>query len=207
MKILTNGCSFTANSHYKTWPYLLSTDALKNIAQHSAGNRWICDSTVAELIENNYDMVLIMWSGLSRVDEIVDEDAFNQYQYPYFKSINNFGIHYLHHGIDHRLITLNERELVFQSLMNILKLQSFLKSENIDYRFMSYMNYWDIPQKYGFNLITDQFDFSNWIFSDADRNGLYELSQATKQYVEDKQHPNELAHQSWADIIKKEINA
>lgn len=208
MKILTNGCSFTARSPFNTWPYLLGTDKVKNLAQHNAGNIWICDSTIAELSENDYDMVLIMWSGLCRVDAIVDEEAYTQHP-DHFKSINNFGIRYVHLGVDNKstLRYVSERELVFQSMGKILHLQSFLTSNHIPYCFMSYMNFWDLPAGYGFDLITNQFDFDNWIFLDEDRNGLYELSQDQKLYIEDRYHPNETAHQYWADIIRERINA
>jgi hypothetical protein len=41
---------------------------LVNLAQAGAGNTYIQESTVEELSKRNYDYVIIMWSGLSRID-------------------------------------------------------------------------------------------------------------------------------------------
>lgn len=208
MKLLTNGCSFTARSPYLTWPYLLGTDAVKNLAQHAAGNKWICDSTIAELSENSYDLVLVMWSGLERLDWTVEETVYTQSTG--FKSINNFGIHYLHNEQEQfkqASVALGQRERVFNSLMQIISLQSYLQAHNINYKFMSYMNVWEDVYGLGFEYLDRQIDFSQWIFADSNRNGLFELSQDSKLYIADGYHPNESAHEQWAELIRKSINA
>ena len=208
MKILTNGCSFTARSPYPTWPYLLGTDVVKNLAEHSAGNQWICASTIAELSENSYDLVLVMWSGLERLDWTVEEDVYQQSTG--FKSVNNFGIHYLHNEQDlfkQVSIASGHRERVFNSLMQIISLQSYLQAHDINYKFMSYMNVWEDVYSLGFEYLDRQIDFGQWIFTDNHRNGLFELSQDSKLYIADGYHPNEQAHQQWAELIRKSINA
>jgi hypothetical protein len=208
MKILTNGCSFTALSPYPTWPYLLGTDAVKNLAEHAAGNQWICHSTIAELSENSYDLVLVMWSGLERSDWTVEEDVY--LQSTGFKSVNNFGIHYLHNEQDlfkQSSVAVGQRERVFNSLIHIISLQSYLQAHNIKYKFMSYMNVWEDVYGLGLEYLDCQIDFSQWIFTDKDRNGLFELSQDSKLYIADGYHPNEQAHQQWAELIRKSINA
>jgi|688.fasta_scaffold310277_2 hypothetical protein len=208
MKILTNGCSFTAHSPYLTWPYLLGTDAVKNIAQHSAGNQWICNSTIAELSENSYDLVLVMWSGLERLDYTVEEAVY--LKSTGFKSVNNFGIHYLHNEQDaykNLSVDTGQRERVFNSLMQIISLQSYLQAHNINFKFMSYMNFWEDVYRLGFEYLDRQIDFSHWIFTDNDRNGLFELSQDSKLYIADGYHPNQQAHEQWAELVRKNINA
>jgi len=208
VKILTNGCSFTAPSPYLTWPYLLGTDAVKNLAQHAAGNQWICDSTISELSENSYDLVLVMWTGLERLDYAVEEKVY--LQSTGFKSVNNFGIHYLHNeqaAYKNLSIDIGQRERVFNSLIRIISLQSYLQAQNIKYKFMSYMNVWEDVYGLGFEYLDLQIDFSQWIFTDVDRNGLFELSQDHKLYIEDGFHPNERAHELWAELIRKTINA
>lgn len=208
MKVLANGCSFTAKSPYLTWPYLLDTDCVKNLASHAAGNQWICDSTIAELSENSYDLVLVMWSGLERLDYTVEEDFYNQTTG--FKSVNNFGIYYLHNEQDkfkQLSVVKGQRERVFNSLIRIISLQSYLQARNIKYKFMSYMNVWEDIYGLGFEYLDRQIDFSHWVFSDSDRNGLFELSQDQNLYIEDGYHPNQTAHEQWAELIKKNINA
>jgi hypothetical protein len=208
MRILTNGCSFTASSPFKTWPYLLGTDTVKNLAQHSAGNQWICDSTIAELSENSYDLVLVMWSGLDRLDWTVEEDIYNQSTG--FKSVNNFGIHYLHNEQDlfkQISVAIEHRERVFNSLMKIISLQSYLQARNIKYKFMSYMNVWEEVYGLGFEYLDRQINFNHWIFTNDNRDGLFELSQDSKLYIADGYHPNQTAHEQWAELIKKNINA
>lgn len=208
MRILTNGCSFTASLPFKTWPYLLGTDAVKNLAQHSAGNQWICDSTIAELSENSYDLVLVMWSGLDRLDWTVEEGIYNQSTG--FKSANNFGIHYLHNEQDlfkQISVAIGHRERVFNSLMKIISLQSYLQARDIKYKFMSYMNVWEEVYGLGFEYLDQQINFDHWIFTDDNRNGLFELSQDSKLYIADGYHPNQQAHEQWAELIRKTINA
>lgn len=208
MKILTNGCSFTARSPYPTWPYLLGTNTVKNLAAHGAGNQWICDSTIAELSENTYDLVLLMWSGLTRLDFSVEETLYNDVLG--FKSVNNFGIHYLHNEQEQfksLSVAVGERERTFNSLIRIISLQSYLQTKNINYRFMTYMNFWEDVYGLGFEYLDQQIDFSKWIFTDHDRNGFFELSQDNRLFIEDGYHPNEQAHRLWAEIIKKNIYA
>lgn len=219
MRILTNGCSFTARSATSTWPYLLGTNEVKNLAEHGAGNQWICDGTIAELCENSYDLVLIMWSGLARLDWTVEKEfcqsmpVFKEEEYTggpiVFTSVNNFNIHYIHNEQDcfkSVSAVTGIRERTFNSLMRIISLQSYLKSRNINYRFMSYMNFWEDVYGLGFEKLDHQIDFSRWLFTDNDRNGLYELSQDQNLYADDGFHPNEQAHEQWASLIRTNIN-
>lgn len=76
MKILVNGCSFSRGPI--SWPYYLQellNCELVNLAQSGAGNSYIHESTVSELVHREYDLVIIMWSGLSRLDFKVEQVA------------------------------------------------------------------------------------------------------------------------------------
>lgn len=225
-QVLVNGCSFTARSKIKNWPeYLPNEWEVTNIAQHAAGNSWICDATIVETIKNKYDLVLIMWSGLTRIDVPVNKLAWDQFWQ--FKSKNAIDIYYGHCGIGDNpnypmtditkpLIKFgSERNLVFQSLMDMLKLQAWLKSKNIDYRFMSYINYWDndyvennLKQpsaNLNLDILVEQIDFSKWIFTDSDKNGIYELTKKLNLYAEDGTHPNDEAGLMWSKIVMEQI--
>ena len=222
--LLVNGCSFTARSESPSWAdYLNVTN--KNIAQHGAGNRWICDATITELLYNKYDMVLVMWSGLTRIDEIVNEPTWNDFWF--FKSKNNLGIRYGHCAIGDSSdspmadiskpkITFSDlREMVFDSLLNMIKLQEFLKARNQKYRFMSFMNYWNEsyiengitqPSVRGLDLdsLVDKIDFKNWIFLNEEKDGIFELAREKNLYKEDEVHPNNEANKEWARIINEQ---
>jgi hypothetical protein len=68
-RVLINGCSFTRGPI--SWPYHLKTihqTGFTNLALSSAGNTYIHESTVAELAKRSYQGVIVMWSGLTRVD-------------------------------------------------------------------------------------------------------------------------------------------
>jgi hypothetical protein len=225
-RVLVNGCSFTAVSNIKNWPEHLPKEwNITNIAQHAAGNTWICDATIVETIENNYDLVLIMWSGLTRIDVPVDKLVWDQFWR--FKSKNAIDVYYGHCGIGDSakdpmadvaksLIKYScERDLVYLSLMNILKLQSWLKSKNIEYRFMSYVNYWNDEyiennvKQSSVNLNLDslikQIDFSKWIFSDDKKNGIFELVKQQDLYAENGTHPSSKAGNLWSKIILENL--
>ena len=81
--VLVNGCSFSRGP--MSWPYYLQFEYgfnLVNLAQAAAGNLYIHNSTISELGCRKYDLVLIMWSGLDRVDCQVDNiDFFCQTPY------------------------------------------------------------------------------------------------------------------------------
>lgn len=73
-KVLVNGCSFSRGP--VAWPYALQKKYefdLVNLAQAGAGNTYIHNSTISELAERNYDLVLIMWTGLDRTDLLVED--------------------------------------------------------------------------------------------------------------------------------------
>ena len=65
-KILVSGCSFTDGA---LWPELVFSNAtIDNIGKAGAGNHYISRSTVSKVIQNHYDKVFILFSGVNRVD-------------------------------------------------------------------------------------------------------------------------------------------
>lgn len=77
--ILVNGCSFCQGQN--AWPNHLKTIDQQNVVNlscSSAGNTYIHEATIKTLSQMSFEMVLIMWSGLSRVDIKVENiDQFN----------------------------------------------------------------------------------------------------------------------------------
>jgi hypothetical protein len=85
--LLVSGCSYTwnnSNQHICTWPYYLrdlaNFEEVFDCSQGGAGNNHIFNSVVNELSTNqnltpNNTCVIIMWSGLERVDFICRSDV------------------------------------------------------------------------------------------------------------------------------------
>jgi hypothetical protein len=77
--ILVNGCSFSQGQH--SWPCHLKRfkqPQVVNLSCSSAGNTYIHESTINALSRSTaYQAVLIMWSGLTRIDaRVSDIDRF-----------------------------------------------------------------------------------------------------------------------------------
>ena len=67
--MLVNGCSFSQGEH--AWPNHLQTfgqSDIVNLSCSGAGNTYIHESTVNALSIKTFDIVVIMWSGLTRID-------------------------------------------------------------------------------------------------------------------------------------------
>ena len=79
-QVLINGCSFSRGP--TAWPYYLEDFNIVNLAQAGAGNTYIHESTIDELAKRTYDLVVIMWTGLARVDfKVEDISVFNSSKY------------------------------------------------------------------------------------------------------------------------------
>jgi hypothetical protein len=87
MKVLINGSSISAGKpvweHGRcigqpTWPYRLQEQLnfdMVNLAVSGAGSAYIHESTIAELGQRSYDLVLIMWTDFDRVDQKIARPA------------------------------------------------------------------------------------------------------------------------------------
>lgn len=170
MKVLISGCSFTQwpefpNGPNVCWPkYLqeLHPDwEIKSLAEAGAGNQYICDSVIRELLEHSYDMVLVMWSGVSRLDYLtsLEDDAWEKLfdSYGFYRRLpdnklgwifsgGQYGTWYKNsvaHKMFYEMYKVSSRlSLANINLFEIIKLQNYLEYKNIKYRFSSYVNYW-----------------------------------------------------------------
>lgn len=84
--ILVNGCSFSQGQN--SWPNHLkqfSQKQIVNLSCSSAGNTYIHESTINALSRRrDYQIVLIMWSGLTRIDTRVSD--INRFKHSYYNS-------------------------------------------------------------------------------------------------------------------------
>lgn len=246
MKVLVSGCSFThwpeepGSEKNICWPAHLQklkpNFEIVNLAEPGAGNIYIANGVVRYILENlhNVELVLIMWSGVSRLDFLTDltnpswHDFFDQYGfYRRVESCPNT-LGYIFSGGHYGPWTRNKNitsmfkqmymvssnlSLAHANLIEIVKCQHFLKSLNIPYRFMSYVNYWNtnahcspngdfgVLQYPELAPLIDSIDWSNWIFKDNDKNGIYEMAKLANDYHGDRFHPGLKTHNEWAELM------
>jgi len=74
MKILANGGSLSRGPG--SWPYFIESELqanLVNLSQSGAGNNYVHETTIAELAQRHYDLVLIQWTPFIRFDYKVQD--------------------------------------------------------------------------------------------------------------------------------------
>ena len=225
MKIHSIGCSFTYAQQIG-WPYMLSnkikehygTDvSLVNNGHPGAGNSYIGNKSVLEPRFSNThpDLVVIMWSGLTRKDISIDHTdsvlmgALEGYHdYVRWTGVNTSYIlsggikgSWEWHPITKELFTplykvSNERSMAQDTLVQLLSTQHYLKQNNIPYIMSSYVNYWndeDIVGQIDFGIrkyadldyLVDQIDFSNWVFANENKDCIYELAKSIPNGLEE----------------------
>jgi hypothetical protein len=97
----------------------------------------------------------------------------------------------------------------------MLKLQSWLESKNINYRFMSFMNYWNDSyfenrkeyssvKNLGLDALVNKINFDKFIFTDNEKNGIFELAK-DQDLCDKNNHPTTDAGKLWANIVVEEL--
>jgi hypothetical protein len=227
-RVLVNGCSFSCGPD--TWPYYLQKKIgfnLINLAQGSAGNKYIHDSTIDELSQRKYDMVIIMWSGLGRFDcQVEDISLFEQSRWTSLqqKRHNDWPGKIIHPINDQDYVDenwifacMNNNEylkkikfgdthfkyvgieqLQLQFLRYMISLQSILKQLEIPYLFTFYMDYYKELKD---NKLFCMIDHDN-VF---DVENIYNITVKNNWFNKDKIHPGNQAHTMWADIISTHL--
>lgn len=253
MKILISGCSFThwpeepGSSKNICWPSYLSDHLpgaeISNLAEPGAGNLYIANSIIQALCNEHssgYDCVLVMWSGITRLDFLTDltnkdwEKLYDSYGFyrrmdscpstlGYIFSGGQLGI-WLGHPASVNMFrqmykVSGQLSLAYQNIMEIIKCQEFLRARQIPYRFMSYVNYWNSQEHVSPNgdfgvmafpelsSLIREIDFSKWVFSNTQRDGIYEMAKASNDYHGDQFHPGVKTHQAWAELVSRSITA
>lgn len=245
MKVLISGCSFTQWPEYPNgpnicWPKYLQdlhpNWQIKSLAEAAAGNQYICDSIIRELSENSYDTVLVMWSGVSRLDYLtsLEDEAWEKLfdSYGFFRRLPNNKLGWIFSGgqlgtwyknpVAHKMFyemykVSSKLSLANINLMEIIKLQNYLESKKINYRFTNYVNYWtkgehispngdfgvyDFPE---LESIIRQIDFSKWVFLNEQKDTIYDLAKLNNNFQEDGFHPGANTQQKWAKIMSQSL--
>jgi len=241
MKILVSGCSFSQwpdqpGGKNTCWPAYIKDHEVRTVAEAAAGNQYICDSVIRAVSEQRPDMVLVMWSGVSRLDYLtsVEDPAWNELfdSYGFYRRIPGGKLGWIFSGgqmgtwfrnpVAHKMFyemykVSSELSLAHINLVEIIKLQNFLQAKNIPYRFMSYVNYWGTGDSISPNgdfgvgkftelkYLVDDIDFDRWIFTNSNRDGIYEMAKESNDFMQDGFHPGSTTHQRWADLIMSRI--
>lgn len=76
MRILVNGGSISRGPG--SWPYAVQrelTADLVNLAQAGSGNSYVHETTIAEIAQRDYDLVLVQWTAFTRFDYKVENPS------------------------------------------------------------------------------------------------------------------------------------
>jgi hypothetical protein len=161
--LLVSGCSFTWNNseqHVCSWPYYLRDiagfDQVVDCSQSGAGTNHIFNSVVNELeTDNNLNkhntLILVMWSGLSRTDVIATQNITKPWHcmsnYTFDQRFATLSI--WNNATDRdplsmlcqqykRLVDTDAQ--IYESLLKILALESYLKQKEFNFVFTSWMD-------------------------------------------------------------------
>lgn len=171
MKFLISGCSFTQWPEYPggpniCWPRYFQEQnpqvEIKTVAEAAAGNQYIADSVIRNVSEERPDHVIVMWSGVSRLDYLtsLEDPAWDALydSYGFYRRLPGNRLGYIFSGgrmgtwfknpVAHKMFNemykvSSDTSLGYINLMEIVKTQNYLKAQGIPYHFMSYVNYWN----------------------------------------------------------------
>ena len=226
MRILVNGASISAekNGWQDQLQKLLNCE-MTNLSVPSCGYDYVHDTTIAELSEQTYDMVLIMWPAIAvRTDWKVDDatqfghDAWTSgYHAAGNDRIESDWIFGGSHIVDESQDIPAERrspisrlfadyysvvkppQLMRQSLIKLITLQSVLKSMNIPYVFMNAVPTKPFPRFANLYKMIDDDGFYNHehIMPYCTRHKLLEPG--------DVSHPSTAGHLAFAELLLQHL--
>lgn len=235
MRILASGCSFTAGWEEPgaNWPSMIGKrNIVKNLAQANAGNRYIAQSVQLELLNHahEFDIVLVMWSGLQRLDIMINDWVYDALDSHHTCVDGMYCYSHLGDAYSHKhapSLVRNTAKSIFQitneeinacnSLLEMINLQNLLEINKIDYRFMSYVNYWNTESKLpnlNFGIykypscqqLAKKINFDKFLFYNDSMDGFYEFAEQNNMIdTSDHFHPSRQAHQEWATFIREKL--
>ena len=245
LKLNTVGCSFTY-AQRQGWPDMLAAKIestknikvdLRNEGHPGAGNTYVANKILLDTqYRTNIDLAVIMWSGLTRKDVLIDKDnkdvknALTDYGYVRWANrdteyVFSGGIvgSWMHHPMTEQIFgplykISNNRSMAAETLIHILMLQNYFKANNIPYIMTSYVNYWTdearvadldfgIAQFADLQYLVKQIDFDRWLFANDRKDCIYELAKQNNDLQEDGWHPDFATHDKWADLLIKKLES
>jgi hypothetical protein len=229
MRILTNGCSFSRGptawpNHVARW---MSADLI-NLSQAGAGNTYISCSTITELQKRSYDLVLIMWSGLERIDiQVENIDLFDSTVYTSkYQSLQNdwetkvicpindqdyveknwvFGSGQINLDPGILQTRLFEQQYRYQGFDNHAA-RSFLNMLCLE----SYLRNQGIPYVYSFykNYLPQIQQYVDQLYHPCIYNAsnIFDVAHALNDWESDGVHPGPRAQEMWARTLVAFVN-
>ena len=226
--LLVNGCSFSRGPG--SWPYYLKYQNIINLSQAGAGNTYIHETTVAEVTQRSYDFVVVMWTGIHRVDykvSNIQEFSESKYTSQYQHQQNDWPGKIIHPVNDQDYVEKNwvfgcghvnnelalKRSKIFDSVYKHVGYPQFIDSLLI--KMISLQNtlkQMQIP--YLFTFYEDynhELKTNTNLYSMLDQTQMYSeeninsIANTNKWFDSDNIHPGLIAHQTWANLIQPKI--
>jgi len=235
--LIINGCSFSDDRLTPTWASFLRQQFpdlnYHNLAAGGAGNEYICRSTMNFLAGQNLDpketLVLIMWSGTGRKDLHITGEWWYHLQESYCCGRNHGDQQYyvFSGGIANSWTKNKLTRKIFDwpyklsdpttlcqdSLLNFVNLENYLKLNDYNYQFTSYVNFWH-AEKESNHLSGDycigyfckdyaiykDYKFTNWFFVNEQKDCLSEFVDAINEFDETR-HPSTQGHNLFYDQV------
>ena len=229
MKLLVAGCSF-AEHLAPMFEERIPGIEVTNLATWGVGNKFISDAVMLATIREQFDLVYVSWTGLSRYDVCVNpenkslfldwsvkKDLFDRY-YVCTGGVGSWD--HLHHQFGDLLFKgyhkfVDQEQLHYNSLLEILKIQSHLKLSGIPFYFTGMINQFKsdpdtmlhhtcefgITRYLSNKELVDKIDFDHWIFG-PDEGGIYEtIKQVGLLWDQDNFHPSIPGYEYWVDFV------
>jgi hypothetical protein len=231
-KLLVSGCSFTHNNHHTpcTWGNNLAVWAgldIHNLGIPGAGNTHIKNSTILWLEKHRPDpadlLIIIMWSGVERVDWITDPDVskFKTY-YPFTYNYSDstelvlggswWAKKSIRSQVEKLLVNYtkyqNNQSLALTSWLEMTQLTDYLKQRGYTFYYTAWQDLW-LPGdgtnqwiNYGVELerLNLSLDPAPWLFSDTNKY-LGNWAKEHNYLSDDNLHPSHIGHEIWCRSI------
>ena len=226
--LLVNGCSFSRGPN--SWPYFLSGYDVVNLAQAGAGNTYIHDTTISELTKRSYDFVIVMWTGIHRIDiKVADISLFSnspytsQYQHrqndweekivipindqDYVEKDWVFGCGYINDDpvIRNSKIFKQIYKYVDESQFCYGTLIKMISLQNV-------LKQMKVPYLFTFYQDYEQIlKMHPTLYTALDqtriynKENIYNMTQKNNWFDIDSIHPGMLAHQTWARLLQSKL--
>jgi hypothetical protein len=212
--LITFGCSFTEGD----WPKHLSSlnkYKLSNKGLGGVGNYYIANAVYDTVVNSDDTSVIVMWSGIDRVDKVVSKEEFH-----YFDryEVRNGWLHsggkilfdsnkskdrYWH---NYYKTYHTEEDSYLQTLHHMIAVQEFLSNRKIPYLFLTYKDiFTDRYRKYKrAKNLENQINWDRFHFPDGKFGGEYEwVKDNNLTWAEDGMHPSSESHRKFAHYLNK----
>ena len=220
--LITFGCSFTEGTYDvdfgSNWPKHLSSlnkYKLTNKGLGGVGNYYIANTVYDTVVNSDDTSVIVMWSGIDRVDKVVSKEEFH-----YFDryEVRNGWLHsggpsmfddartsdrywYNYYKTYH-----TQEESYLQTLHHMVGVQEFLSNRKIPYLFLTYKDiFTDRYRKYKrAKNLENQIDWDRFHFPDGEFGGEYEwVRDNNLTWADDNVHPSGESHRKFAYYLNK----